>query len=604
MLRSTRKHATAAIILGPLLLFGLMIGLFVGCSQPVANEPIKKSEDIPPVAPRKFNFTPRPALPDAETARVRDLRFPQFADVAEIRGIHHVYDNGASPKALMVESTGGGCGWLDYDRDEQLDLFLTQGGQPDAPPHAPRPPDSLYRQRDSGQFLEVALLAGVGDRGYGQGVAIGDFDNDGFDDLFVANVGRSSLYRNRGDGTFELASGALEGKRDVWSSSAAWGDIDRDGDLDLYVCNYAIYDPYHPVSCRDKNGVDSICHPRNVDPEPDEFFMNLGDGRFVECSRRMGLYGPGNKGLGVVIADLNDDDWPDIYVANDTTANFLFINEKGARFKESSLEIGGAFSATGEPQASMGVAFGDYDGNGLPDLCLTHFTGESNTLYQNLGPQGLQDVSAVTGLRELTLPKLAFGTVMSDFNYDRHMDLFFANGHIDPRFSDTEGYEMASQLLSFDGQRWRDGSAVAGPFFQQLGVARGVASADYDRDGDLDLIVVRQNSPAALLRNDSQLGHGLRVAVVGRTSNRSGFNVKVNVTCGDERLRGEFAGGTSFAAAHQRLLCFGLGETDASCLIEVHWPSGVVDKISIDHPDRLVTVVEGLGQLGHERVAE
>ena len=182
MLRPIRMHATAAIILGPLLLLGLMIGLFVGCSQPVAIEPIKKSEDIPPVAPRKFNFTPRPALPDAETARVRDLRFPQFADVAEISGIHHVYDNGASPKALMVESTGGGCGWLDYDRDEQLDLFLTQGGQPDAPTHAPRPPDSLYRQRDSGQFLDVALLAGVGDRGYGQGVAIGDFDNDGFDE--------------------------------------------------------------------------------------------------------------------------------------------------------------------------------------------------------------------------------------------------------------------------------------------------------------------------------------------------------------------------------------------------------------------------------------
>ena len=603
-MRPIRSHAAAANVAFAHLIGLALTALILGCGERATPVPAKATAAEATSTPRKFNFTPTRTSPDSVPRTQVVLDFPRFTDVAATSGILHVYHNGASSKALMVESTGGGCGWLDYDRDGSLDLFLTQGGQPDAPANEPRPPDALYRQMKSGSFIEIAELAGVGDRGYGQGLAIGDIDNDGFDDLFVANVGRSSLYINRGDGTFQLSVGALEGKRDVWSSSAAWGDIDRDGDLDLYVCNYAIFDPYHPVPCRDKDGIASICHPRNVEPEPDEFFLNQGDGRFVESSRRLGLFGPGNKALGVVIADLNDDDWPDIYVANDTTANFLFINEKGQQFKESSLVLGGAFSATGEPQASMGIAFGDYDGNGLPDLCLSHFTGESNTLYQNLGPQGFQDVSAVTGLRELTLPKLGFGTVMSDFNFDGHMDLFFANGHIDPRFSETEGYEMTSQLFSFDGRRWRDGSNVAGDFFLQRAVARGVATADFDRDGDLDLFVARQNVSGALLRNDSILGHHLRVAVVGRSSNRNGFNAKVSVTCGDRRMRGEFAGGTSYAAAHERLLCFGLAGHDGACQIEVLWPSGTVDAVDVPSPDCLVVIGEGQGRLTHNVAAE
>ncbi|MBX3444038.1 MAG: CRTAC1 family protein [Planctomyces sp.] len=577
-----------------------LILIFSGCKPEPAStrEPTtpEAAVETPSDSSRDFGFKPaqgRRAANDGPPTSIGAA--PRFVDVAAERGIKHVYDNGASPRALMVESTGGGAGWFDFDRDGLLDLMLTQGGRPDAPPNEARPPDACYRQLPGGTFVDVAALAGVGDRGFGHGVAIGDVDNDGFDDLFIANSGRSSLYLNQGDGTFVLASEMLEGKRDVWSSTAAWGDVNKDGLLDLYVCNYAIYDPYRPVECRDKDGNPAICHPRNVEPEPDEFFQNSGDGRLVESSQLMGLFGPGNKALGVVIADLDGDDWPDIYVANDTTANFVFINRAGTSFRESAVVLGGAYSATGEPQASMGIAFGDYDRNGYPDLCLTHFTGEHYTLYQNLGPQGLQDVSARTRMREATLPKLGFGTVMQDFNRNGRMDLLFANGHIDPKFEESEGYEMRPQLMAWDGQRWHDVSSTAGEYFQRKSVGRAVATADFDGDGALDVCIVHHNSPTALLRNESEAGRGVSVGLIGVHSNRSGINAKVSVRFGEQQLTSELAGGTSYAASHQRRLFFGLGDWTGPLEISVQWPSGVVDAAALDGPDQAVTILEGAG---------
>ncbi len=591
--------------ISPWLSLMLLFPGIAGCSE--SSDTSGKGPDekkLPAMTEKKkFDFRPRAAKKSA-APEASMVEFPEFVDVAVSRGVDFVFNNGASPRALMMESTGGGCGWSDYDRDGNLDLYLSQGG-----PLCPQLQDQLledafFRQLTNGQFVNSAAVAGIRDTEFGHGVTAGDYDNDGFDDLFVANAGRSRLYLNQGDGTFLDGTTQIFGLRDVWSSSPAWGDVNRDGNLDLYVCNYNIYDPCHPVQCLDKEGIPSICHPRNVEPEPDEFFLNSGDGQLIECSQSLGLFGKGNKGLGLVIADLTGDLWPDIYVANDTTANFFFVNDgTGQKFTESAMILGGAFNASGEPQASMGVGFGDYDNNGLPDLLLTHFTGESNTLYRNLGPQGLQDVSSLVNLRDASLPKLGFGAVMSDFNGDSHMDLFVANGHIDPRYADSEGYEMEPQLFSFDGALWRERSCSAGDFLSRKAVGRGVATGDFDGDGDVDLVVVHHNSPATLLRNDSSIRRILRVALIGRSSNRNGFNTKISIKFGDHEQVAELPGGTSYAASHEHVVSFGLGDHDGPVQMEVQWTSGTKDVMELSSGEAMVTVLEGSGTVGTQHAS-
>lgn len=575
----------------PVLLSLLLLTL--GCSEqkkaPAPQPDVQTSQE-----PKPFSFRPKSSPPTATTT-VRDVEFPVFREMAQELGIQHVFDNGASPKALMVESTGGGCGWCDYDRDGHLDLYLTQGGIPCRNADDPEKLDALFRQT-AGRFHDVAENANIVEPDFGHGVACGDFDNDGFVDLFVANAGQSKFFRNLGDGTFIDETWRFSGLKSVWSSTPAWGDIDRDGDIDLYLCNYAIYDPCNPVECLDKHGIPSICHPRNVEPEPDLFFLNNGDGELLECSQQLGLYGPGNKALGVVVADLNADRWPDIYVANDTTANFLFINDgTGQSFRESALLLGGGYSATGEPQASMGVGFGDFDNNLFPDLILTHFTGEHYTLYKNLGPQGLHDVSSLTGLREPTLPKLGFGTIMSDFNGDNAMDIFFANGHIDPRYEEAEGYAMTPQLFSFNGTSWQECSSASQEFLQRKAVGRGVASGDLDADGDLDICVANHNSPVSILRNDASANNLFQVRLIGTTSNRDSVNALVQLRQNETVHQQELPGGTSYAASHEAVLSFPCLQNAQDRSITVVWPSGQEEILAVPQSSRSVLVIEGRG---------
>jgi hypothetical protein len=531
------------------------------------------------------------------SAEGADTNIPQiecsrFVDVADSIGLTHVYLNGAAGRALMVESTGGGCGWLDYDRDGHWDVYLNQGGDPSAAAPSLRSSDQLFRNSGDGRFQAVPAEAGIDERGYSQGVAIGDFDNDGFDDIYVTNVAGNVLYRNSGDGTFVDVTRAAGVAGTLWSTSAAWADLDLDGDLDLYVCNYVDYDPYHPRYCLTPRGDPGMCHPKNVDPVPDECYLNLGEGSFRPVAVERSLFGPGNRGLGVAIADFNNDGWPDIFVANDTTANFMFLNDGTAHFRESAALLGCAVSSAGLPQANMGIAVGDYDRNGWLDLFVTHFTNEWSTLYRNLGPEGFHDVSAVVGLVPHKLDKLGFGTIMADFNYDGQDELFVGNGHVNKNRDLGEDVEMISQLFAWQGKRWRECTAEAGDFFERKLLVRGVASGDFDNDGDVDLLVVPQNVPVVLLDNRSPLDNWLKLEFVGRQSNRRGIGTRVIARCGERRILQELAGGTSYCASNQPALFFGLGIWSGPVELEIHWPGGATQTIRDVLPNRSYLLFE------------
>jgi hypothetical protein len=581
----------------------------IGCgkpSPPAAKPPDTRPSVETPAASRQGSAADAtPSKDAANDARPSPFKFdsparapaseeeavvcPRFENVGEARGLTHVYRNGEAGESLMVEAIGGGVGWLDFDRDGLWDLYFNQGGNPAAVDRSGEPIDRLYRRlsaaagEQAGGFVDVTDACGIRERGYGQGVAVGDFDDDGFDDVYVTNVGANTLYRNLGDGTFVDVTAAAVVGDERWSSSAAWADLDLDGDLDLYVCNYVRYDPFHPMDCRNVKGEPRICHPRDVEHWPDECYLNLGDGSFRPVASEWGLVGPGNKALGVAVADFTNDGLPDIYVANDTTPNFLFVNE-GRRadgemqFRESATLLGCAVDRNGMAQASMGLAVGDYDDNGWLDVYSTHFYDESNTLYRNLGASGFEDVTGLVGLHEPTLPRLGFGTAMADFNADGRQELFVANGHVE-NYPGNPLLRMKAQLFAFTGKKFKDCSTAAGAYFEEKLVGRGVALADYDADGDLDVAVAHQNSPVALLENRSDSGHWLTFQFVGGRSNRRGIGCRVTVTSAGKTWIRELCGGTSYASTHQPLLAVGLGDRAEPCTVEVVWPSGAKERI-------------------------
>jgi len=541
---------------------------------------------LPPTHSSATNLA-TPSLPSASDAEIR------FVDAADETGLNFVFDNGHSRARLMVESTSGGVGWLDYDGDGWWDLYLPQGGNPFAEDESRRSSnDDLFRNREGREFTRVTEQAGLRDEEFGHGAVTGDFDNDGFDDIYVSNVGADILYRNNGDGTFQDVTRPARIDNPAWAASAAWYDLDFDGDLDLYVCNYVDYDPRHPIACLSDEGEPGICHPDELKDVRNKCYLNLGDGTFRDIADERGLNGPGSKSLGVVVADLNGDSLPDVFVANDTTANHLFVNLGDAHFEERGHVMGCAMSGMGHYQASMGVAFGDYDENGFPDLYCTHFTKDSNTLYANFGAAGFQDVTREAGLHLPTLTYLAFGTVMADFDCNGRQDLFIANGHIDDWRDRGELWYMPAQLFTFNGNKWEDCGRQAGPYFEKSWLGRGVAAADYDADGDVDLLVVHQNDTVGLLKNESTKGRYLNFRFAGRGNNRRGIGVRVTVTQGTRRIVQQLPGGTSYCAGHQPFLFFGLGKSSEPCNVEIEWPGGARQRLPAVTPDQMLLVRE------------
>lgn len=514
----------------------------------------------------------------------------RFRDVAMEMGVDFSYQTGAKGQLLFHEPFGGGHGWLDYDLDGRIDLYLVQGGDGTSASKTGQPNDQLLRNIGS-RFHNVTTKVLLEAREYGQGVAIADFDNDGFDDIYVTNLGQNKLFKNQGDGTFEDVSQDCDVDCSAWSTSAAWIDIDLDGNLDLYVCNYVKHDPMNSKRCLDAQGKPVVCNPISFEPEPDVFYWNDGQGSFRELTQERGLYGPNNRALGVVSADFDQDGWPDLYVANDASNNFLFRNLKNGYFEEVAIELGCATDRRGVPQASMGLAVNDYNGDGKLDIYSTHFQSESNTLYRNLGASGFIDVTGSEGLHSPTLDKLGFGTVMQDLNQDGQMEIFVANGHIDNSGTNPDE-KMAGQLFTYQNKKWYEVSSISGDWFQKKFVSRGVTFTDFDLDGRIDLGITHQSASMSLLRNESKAPSICWLKLVGITSNRNGLGSKITFETSDGQKVYEITGGGSYCSASWSLVPIPVDSKKNTGKINISWPSGAQQQVEIPHYGVLVFSTE------------
>ncbi len=564
-----------------------LVVLCAGCNR-TPSPPTRHSEREDPLAGETsggFDV----AVPAVETSWVDVASDVRFTEVQEALGLDHTYQNGQTGKALIVETIGGGGGWLDIDNDGWPDLVLNQGGDPTAKRLEAQPSDRLFRNRAGNGLDDVTVPARFEERFYSQGVAVADYNGDGFDDIYITNVDANTLWMNCGDGTFhEVAQ--LAGVADPrWSTSAGWADIDLDGDLDLYVCNYCVYDPRDPQECKDAAGYDTICNPNMLDAWPDSCFINLGDGTFRDEAGRRGMNRPPGRGLGVAIADFTNDGRPDIYVANDTTDNNLFVNQGDGGFVDEAPLRGCAVDREGNPQGSMGLAIGDYDGNGWLDIYCTHYYEESNTLYANQGEFGFQDRTALEGLHQPTLSYLGFGAVMADFDANGLPELLVANGHVDNSLRAADP-RMKPQLFTLSATgRWVDLGSRAGSYFGRKFLGRGIAVADYDGDGDLDPCIVHENAPTAILRNDSGRGNWLCLHLVGSPTNRRAVGTRVTVQAGPRSWMQEVIGGGSYASSSQPGLHFGLGESgDLQVHLQIRWFDGRIQDMDVAPNQQIV----------------
>ena len=527
----------------------------------------------------------------------------QFRDIAHEAGIKFRHDNAATPEKYLIETMGSGCGWIDYDQNGLLDLYLVNGAATKVytPPHALR--SALYRNNGDGTFTDVTEKSGVAAEGlFGMGVAVGDYDNDGYPDLYVLGYDRSILYRNNGDGTFtDDTARAGVPNRGKWASSAAWFDYDNDGRLDLVVANYVDWSPDNNVWCGEHApGRRGYCKPDAYHGQPPTLFHNNGDGTFTDVSQasRVGAK-PGN-GLGVVTFDYDNDGWQDIFIANDGMANFLFHNNRDGTFTEVAAAAGAAVSGDGRPEAGMGTDAADTRGNGWQDLIVTHLDFEQARLYRNLGDGSFEDATSAAKLAYATFHLSGFGTKFLDDDNDGNRDLFMANGHILDNIqlfhAETRYAEPKLMFRNAGNGVFENVSEKLGPELLLPRVSRGAAVADFDNDGDLDILVNNNGEAPQLLRNDGgNRNHWLEIFLIGTGSNRDGVGARVKVTAGDWTSYDQRKGGMSYQSAHDPRLHFGLGSRDHADSVEVRWPSGAVTKLGKLQSDQILTIKEGEG---------
>jgi hypothetical protein len=526
-----------------------------------------------------------------------------FRDIAKSAGINFIHDNAATVEKYLIETMGAGCAWIDYDADGLLDLYLVNSAATRIYQPKRRLRSALFRNNGDGRFTNVTEKAGVGAEGlFGMGVAVGDYDNDGFPDLMVLGYGRSILYRNNRNGTFtDVTDRAGVSNKGRWASSAAWFDYDNDSKLDLAIANYVDWTPDNNIWCGDKKpGYRGYCHPNKFRGQKPTLYRNKGDGTFTDVteSSKVGL--SASSGLGIVTFDFDGDGWQDIFIANDANPNFLFRNNRDGTFTETALLAGIAVSDDGKAEAGMGTDAADINRDGWLDVFITHLDLEHARLYRNLGDSSFEDATFAAKLGYATFKYSGFGTCFVDYDNDGARDIFMANGHI---LDNIELYHAETRyaepkLLYRNNGRglFENMSDKAGPDLQLPRVSRGAAVGDVDNDGDQDILISNNGQePQLLLNEGGNKGHWLSITLIGTRSNRDGVGARVKVVSGDLISHDQRKGGRSYQSAHDGRLHFGLGSRDKVDLIEIRWPGGAVDTLKNLGADQVITVKEGTG---------
>jgi hypothetical protein len=509
-----------------------------------------------------------------------------FADVTLQAGIDFVHSIGDDTLTNLVESSAGGVAFLDYDQDGHLDLYLANGAHLEGFSNGPRPrgrlTNRLYRNHGDGSFGDVTDRARAGDEGYGMGAVAGDFDNDGYPDLYVTNYGANVLYRNNGDGTFSDVTRRANVGDEGCGVGAVWLDFDNDGLLDLYVGNYIQFDPEYSLFYAPDGFPGPLAYPGQADV----LYRNRGDGTFEDVTERMGLERSDGRAMGVSAADYDHDGYVDIYVANDAMENYLFRNEGGERFEEVALRAGVAYNHQGDATSSMAVDFADYDGDGRTDMYVSDMS--FSALYRNEGAGLFRDMTYQSGIAALSGQFVGWGTAFVDYDNDGDVDIFQVNGDLHHLYGQED-------LLfeNLGGGRFRDASAERGRYFEEERVGRGAAFGDYDNDGDVDVFIVNLNDRGVLLRNEGGNANGwVQVRLVGRTSNRDGVGARVTVVTGDARQVLLKKNSTGYLSHNDPRMHFGLGEAEVVDRIEVVWPSGTVQVLENVAARQVLTIEE------------
>ena len=528
--------------------------------------------------------------------------FPFEEIIPAQSGISWVHTNSQSAEKYLPETGGAGCAFFDYDNDGWMDIYLVNSGRCDF--YDPQPPlrNALYRNNRDGTFTNVTLKAGVAGGGYGQGVAVGDYNRDGWPDLYLTQYGRSVLYHNNGDGTFtdvtEKAGVAAPG----WATSAVWFDYDNDGWPDLFVCRFVDFDKSKNKFCGNREaGERYYCIPRVYEPAPSWLFHNNRDGTFTDVSGQSGIAKYPGKAWGVVATDINNDGLVDLFVTNDTVQNFLFVNRGNGKFEEIGLEAGVGFSTEGRPRSGMGVDSADYDQDGWMDLFVANIDQEMYAIYHNNHDETFDDHALPEGIGMATRLLSGWGLKFFDYDNDGNLDLFLANGHPDDRIEEQfSQVQYKERLLLFHntGHGFVNVSGQAGPAFNRPLAARALATGDFDNDGAVDVLVTMNNGAPLLLRNTAAKGnHWLGVRLVGKKANPDAVGAVITWQSGDLKRRRMKTGGGSFLASHDPREVLGIGDRTEIDSLEIKWPQpgGATERFTDLPIDRYITIVEGAG---------